>query len=319
MKKKLSLFLTMPILFTPMASISCSNTEFENLKLNETFFGVEDYHKVGEIFNQKFTRTEIVNRETREEKKVTKSLWENFNAIEAKVTRVVDGDTIWFSVVKGSISDTQEKMFEPGTELRIRVPLTDTLEEYGDASEREKELAAYDSAFARSLLPVGTTVRLISDNWASGSYDRKVAYIFFGENFEKQFDIEMLANGYTMLRISESDFKSFVTDYNEEIKPVISSYLAYYAAKAFNDGYTKKRGFYRTEGHKVTINGKEETLKFKNPQQFSEVFDAHGSALISDAYRFLYPFNIEKQHRKLYNNPQNNIYEFLKTKQVVKK
>ncbi|SYV90310.1 Uncharacterised protein, partial [Metamycoplasma alkalescens] len=75
MKKKLSLFLTMPILFTPMAAISCSNTEFENLKLNETFFGVEDYHKVGEIFNQKFTRTEIVNRETREEKKVTKSLW----------------------------------------------------------------------------------------------------------------------------------------------------------------------------------------------------------------------------------------------------
>ncbi|SYV90309.1 Uncharacterised protein, partial [Metamycoplasma alkalescens] len=56
-------------------------------------------------------------------------------------------------------------MFEPGTELRIRVPLTDTLEEYGDASEREKGLAAYDSAFARSLLPVGTTVRLISDNW----------------------------------------------------------------------------------------------------------------------------------------------------------
>ncbi|MGX9395194.1 thermonuclease family protein [Mycoplasma sp. 1781] len=318
--KKIKLFLLAPIFTFPLLSVSCQNEKtkeyYDNLKLNATFlFEPSNYHSVGKTLDN-VIETEIIDDvEKGTTKKIALSLWENFGAVEGQVTQVFDGDTIEVTIKKNLTSKTT---FENGQKIKIRIPLIDTLEQNTKGTtERERKLSNLDSAYVENILQ-GKNVRLVSDNWSNNSYSRYVAYVFFGDSFEKNFSIEMLANGWTLPRIGALDFKTFVNDYEKTEKSAVLSYLLPYAARAFNDGYFNNKGFYAKEGVNISVGGQDLNLKFKLPVDLSKEYQAHGSDLINDAYQFMYPFNIEKKNKQKFVNPQNNIFEFLGTKQSKK-
>lgn len=311
--KKIPFFLLTPTLAMPLVAISCVNKDakyYDELQLNSTFsVEKEDIDKVGNIFDQKVDITRIKNLETREEETVNISLWEVYSAIDAEIVKIYDGDTMLVRVLEKNERTTA---FNVGDEIKIRIALIDTLEQnVRDVTEREKKLAHLDSEYVESILPANTRVRIISENWSDGSYDRKIGYLFFGENYEQNFSINMLANGWTLPRINNNELKNFITDYEKIKKSSIKSYLLPYIARAFNHGYTKQRGFYAKDGVNVVLNGTSQNIKFYTPMDLAKEYIAHGSSLMSDAYQFLYPFNIEKNNAKKFNNAQNNIYEFL--------
>lgn len=309
--KKLSLLLSAPIISLPLVAISCSKN-YDDIKLNNTFaFDIKDYEQIGKIFDSSFETEIIKDLETRETEKIITTLWERFAGVDATITRVFDGDTVEVSVVNNL---TEKTSFAKGELVKIRIPLIDTLEQNTEGvTEREKKLSNLDSKFVETILRPGTKVRLLSDNWTNGSYNRKVAYLFFGENYHKNFSIEMLSNGWTLPRISQTDFKTFKIDYNNVEKTTVLSYLLPYVARAFNDGYMNKKGFYVEEGVNITLSGTPTNIKFKLPMDLSKEYIAHGSTLMSDAYQFLHPHNIDKKNRAKFVNPENNIFEFLIT------
>ncbi|MCY2903024.1 thermonuclease family protein [Mycoplasmopsis arginini] len=314
--KKLSLFLSVPMLSIPFVAISCSNENqdfFDNLNLNSTFVVEKDkIEEVGKIFDSTIETEEIINFETKEKRIVSKSLWEKFSAVDGKITRIFDGDTVEV-VIENKLVESNNA-FNVGDKVKVRIPLIDTLEQnVKDVTEREKKLSHIDTEYVHNVLKPGTKVRLISDNWTDGSYDRKIAYLFFGEGFKKNFSIDMLANGWTLPRINNNDLIAFISDFNNVDKSSVKSYLLPFVARAFNHGYINKKGFYVNEGVNITLNNKQINIKFNLPMDLAKEYIAHGSTLMSDAYQFLYPFNIEKKNRPKFGNPKNNIYEFLKS------
>ncbi|ENY68596.1 Hypothetical protein, predicted lipoprotein [Metamycoplasma auris 15026] len=312
MKKIWWVLSTTPIIASPFVVISCTKINdkyYDSLRLNDTFFGINNLDEVGKIFDKKYKETVITDLETRKEEVKERSFWEKFFAIEGVVDSVVDGDTLYVKVTNGKLHNKQH--FNNGEIIKIRIPMIDTLEEYDKASPKERALASIDSAFAKKMVPVGTKVRVITENWANKSHDRVIGYVFFGNNFEKEWDIEMLRNGLALPRVQESAFKNFLFDYDDKIKSSPASYLIPYVAKAFNEGWLQKRGFYKKGGNDINLNGKKKSIKFKNPEEFATAYEAHGKALINDAYRFFYPTVLPKGVHSIFKNDKNNFYEFL--------
>ncbi|MCV3753465.1 hypothetical protein OF364_01375 [Mycoplasma enhydrae] len=310
-KKWLGLFSIVPMIAMPLVAISCVNWKKieKDLKINDTYpIKIQDIDKVGTMFDQQITYSEF-DKVAGTEKEVTKTLWEYFSFIEGEVLKVSDGDTLSIKVTKGNPNGKPKK----DEVIKVRIPLIDTLEENTkDVKEREKNLAHLDSNYARSILPNGTKVRLISeDGWVNLSYDRHVGYLFFGENFQKNFSIDMLSNGWTLPRFNDSALKDFIGDFNKKDKKNIISYLLPFAAHAFNKGYLENKGFYNKNGVDIELEGKKVNIKINNPIELAKEYVSHGETLINTAYKIMYPSQIPKQ----YFDPQNNIYEFLRNNQ----
>ncbi|AZZ65429.1 hypothetical protein DMC14_001320 [Metamycoplasma phocicerebrale] len=308
--KFLNLILGAPLVAFPIVAISCTN--YKDLKLNKTYsIDIKDIDNVGTMFDRNIKYSEY-NKITGEETEKTTTLWEYFSLVEGNIAKVSDGDTINIKVTKGSPNG----IIKIGQLIKIRIPLIDTLEENTeDVTEREKNLAHLDSEYARSILPIGSKVRLISDDgWINKSYDRSVGYLFYGDGYKKNFSISMLANGWTLPRFNERVLKSFMFEYNKKDKSLVSDYLLPFVAHAFNEGFINKKGFYNSNGVNIKLNGKKTNIKFKNPQALSKEYLSHGETLILDGYRIMYPSYISRS----YWNPKMNIYEFLKNNQQTK-
>ncbi|TPR54650.1 thermonuclease family protein [Metamycoplasma neophronis] len=249
--------------------------------------------KVGTIFDN------IIQISDSDEKKYNVTLWEYFHAVEAEVTHLADGDTITVRVIKQPVKlPTEAQAVVVPETMSIRIANIDTLEENtNNVSERESSLAKMDHAFADSLV-LGQRVKLISSNWTTKSYNRFVANVFFGENYSKNFGIEMLANGYTLARLNTIDFNSFKYGYQNKTlleNPNISSFLMPYLAYAINSAAYEKKGFY---GANVGIN---------SPAQFSLEYEEHDKNMIDHSSMILRPEFLIKPGLATY---KNNIYKF---------
>lgn len=289
--KKLKLLIPIVSISSLMSSfslLSVSCTDYEKTKLlehpdnKEGFNGLplKEYSKVGKLLNQKVTQKAQSDEKDPQTglpmlKEYTETYWDWFHSMEGEITKVVDGDTVYARITKlpkeiGNYSTT----FKVGQIIKLRIPSIDTFEEHVPGQEVdpvEKAYALRDHAFAESLIPVGTKVRMVSPNWSSKTYDRYVADLFFGENFERNFSTEMLAGGYTLPRLpwNHEYLASFRANYNKKIKEMFTDLILPYLAYAFNDGIAKKRGFYKKD--------------FKNPYQFSANYKSHGTSLISES------------------------------------
>ncbi|MBN0970650.1 thermonuclease family protein [Mycoplasma phocoeninasale] len=309
LKKKLILGIAAPIVMVglPISAISCSTEKLtaETIKLNTednvyVKSSVNDYKNVGRIFDN-----EVSYRIRKDGQRITvkQSLWEYFNYIEGEIVSLADGDTMTVRVTQQPKVLPNGRTINLPNIIRIRIPLIDTLEENTpNVGEEEKALAHIDSEYARGLLPVGTKVRVISKNWTDKTYDRVVGSVFFGENFARNFAIEMLAAGYTLARISTEDINDFIADYNKpEGQPRnLYSYTLPYAAYAINYGILNKKGFYG------------EPHNFKDPYVLASKYQEHGSDLIDSSLFILHPSLWSKSTIK--PNEENNIYKFLKSK-----
>ena len=146
---------------------------------------------------------------------------------------------------------------------------------------------------------------MVSPNWANKTYDRYLADLFFGENFERNFSTEMLAGGYTLPRLPWNGeyLASFRSNYNHKIKETYTDLILPYLAYAFNDGIAKKRGFYNWKNEELKQAGLE---YFKNPYQFSANYKSHGTSLISESEGIL-----SSKFSKYRKNEKNQLFRWI--------
>ena len=283
--KKNILFWAIPLISLsslPLVALSCRKLDYQKMVIDKKF-GLDEpepvplaqYSKVGKLLNKKF------QFETGKEY----SYWDLMGACEATLTSYSDGDTMNFKVedsgqpkplkLKKGFPDIEKPKFPPT--FSVRISLIDTLEEHlkgGTVNPKEKALAQEDKAFAEKMLPVGSKVKVVlPDGTFKYSYDRIVAHIFFGANFEKNYSIELVANGYTLPRIGDDDKFQFRDSYTQIRKHSIQGILLPYFAYAFNEGIEKKRGFYNPKRIKK---GK---AFFKNVAEFNQMYITHGSLM----------------------------------------
>lgn len=323
--KKLKLLIPIVSISSLMSSfslLSVSCTDYEKTKLlehpdnKEGFNGLplKEYSKVGKLLNQKVTQKAQSDKKDPQTglpklEEYTETYWDWFHSMEGEITKVVDGDTVYARITKlpkkiGNYSTT----FKVGQIIKLRIPSIDTLEEHVPNKEVdpvEKAYALRDHAFAESLLPVGTKVRMVSPNWANKTYDRYLADLFFGENFERNFSTEMLAGGYTLPRLPWNGeyLASFRSNYNRKVKETYTDLILPYLAYAFNDGIAKKRGFYNWKNQEL----KQAGLKyFKNPYQFSANYKSHGTSLISESEGIL-----SSKFSKYRKNEKNQLFRWI--------
>ena len=323
--KKLKLLIPIVSISSLMSSfslLSVSCTDYEKTKLlehpdnKEGFNGLplKEYSKVGKLLNQKVTQKAQSDEKDPQTglpklEEYTETYWDWFHSMEGEITKVVDGDTVYARITKlpkkiGNYSTT----FKVGQIIKLRIPSIDTLEEHVPNKEVdpvEKAYALRDHAFAESLLPVGTKVRMVSPNWANKTYDRYLADLFFGENFERNFSTEMLAGGYTLPRLPWNGeyLASFRSNYNRKVKETYTDLILPYLAYAFNDGIAKKRGFYNWKNKEL----KQAGLKyFKNPYQFSANYKSHGTSLISESEGIL-----SSKFSKYRKNEKNQLFRWI--------
>ncbi|WP_373590274.1 thermonuclease family protein [Metamycoplasma equirhinis] len=274
----------------------------QNLEENYASLRASDYHNVGRILYQNVENP--IKDKFDDIIRVKRTLWEKFNYIEGKIKNIIDGDTIDIEVTQQPrISYSGKEIIIPST-IKIRIPMIDTLEENTpEVKEREKSLAHIDSDYARKLLPAGTKVRVVSENWTNKSYNRHVGSIFFGEKYEKNFAIEMLAAGYTLARIPEDAISDFKYSYEEPFDndKNLYTYLLPYAAYAMNDAIINKRGFYG----EFELFGKKE--QFNGPYDFAKEYLEHGEEIISTSRFIMHP----KLWRNVEPDAKNNIYKFV--------
>ncbi|TPE58042.1 hypothetical protein FJO69_00315 [[Mycoplasma] falconis] len=318
--------LTTATAIMPMAAVACNKVTKENIKieLKNPFYSipVEEYSKVGNLFNQQVTY-KYRNPITREAKEISSSLWDYFQYAEGIVKSYADGDTIRITITKQPASHYEyannvkpedlQKTFTTSS-VTIRNPMIDTLEQNtqpgneDSLSEREVALANIDTEHAKNMMPVGTKVRIIFD-LASKSYDRYIGWIFFGDNFEKQYDIEMLASGFTLARINKNALGLFRSDYPEisttNPSNSIMSYLLPYAAYAYNIASVEKRGYYNPE---TTFLNSDEKVNIPNIVALSKEYIAHGSSILEDGKSILYPKLWPSSFGEA--TPKNNIYSY---------
>lgn len=324
--KKLKLLIPIVSISSLMSSfslLSVSCTDYEKTKLlehpdnKEGFNGLplKDYSKVGKLLNQKVTQKAQSDEKPDPQtglpkfKEYTETYWDWFHSMEGEITKVVDGDTVYAKITKlPKKIGNYETTFKVGDIIKLRIPSIDTLEEHVPNKEVdpiEKAYALRDHAFAESLLPVGTKVRMVSPNWANKTYDRYLADLFFGENFERNFSTEMLAGGYTLPRLPWNGeyLASFRSNYNHKIKETYTDLILPYLAYAFNDGIAKKRGFYNWKNKELKQAGLE---YFKNPYQFSANYKSHGTSLISESEGIL-----SSKFSKYRKNEKNQLFRWI--------
>ena len=324
--KKLKLLIPIVSISSLMSSfslLSVSCTDYEKTKLlehpdnKEGFNGLplKEYSKVGKLLNQKVTQKAQSDEKPDPQtglpkfKEYTETYWDWFHSMEGEITKVVDGDTVYAKITKlPKKIGNYETTFKVGQIIKLRIPSIDTLEEHVPNKEVdpiEKAYALRDHAFAESLLPVGTKVRMVSPNWANKTYDRYLADLFFGENFERNFSTEMLAGGYTLPRLPWNGeyLASFRSNYNHKIKETYTDLILPYLAYAFNDGIAKKRGFYNWKNEELKQAGLE---YFKNPYQFSANYKSHGTSLISESEGIL-----SSKFSKYRKNEKNQLFRWI--------
>ena len=323
--KKLKLLIPIVSISSLMSSfslLSVSCTDYEKTKLlehpdnKEGFNGLplKEYSKVGKLLNQKVTQKAQSDEKDPQTglpklEEYTETYWDWFHSMEGEITKVVDGDTVYARITKlPKKIGNYETTFKVGEIIKLRIPSIDTLEEHVPNKEVdpvEKAYALRDHAFAESLLPVGTKVRMVSPNWANKTYDRYLADLFFGENFERNFSTEMLAGGYTLPRLPWNGeyLASFRSNYNRKVKETYTDLILPYLAYAFNDGIAKKRGFYNWKNQEL----KQAGLKyFKNPYQFSANYKSHGTSLISESEGIL-----SSKFSKYRKNEKNQLFRWI--------
>jgi len=282
--KKNILFWALPLISLsslPLAALSCGKLDYQKMVIDKKF-GLDEpkpvplaqYSKVGKLLDKKFQfgTGEVY------------SYWDLMGTCEATLTSYSDGDTMNFKVedsgqpkpLKLNGLPAIEKSKFPPT-FSVRISLIDTLEEHipgGTVDPKEKALAQEDKAFAEKMLPVGSKVKVVPpDGKITYSYSRIVAHIFFGANFEKNYSVELVANGYTLPRISDDDKFQFRDSYTQIRKHSIQGILLPYFAYAFNEGIEKKRGFYNPKRIK------EGKTFFKNVAEFNKMYKTHGNMM----------------------------------------
>ncbi|QJG66919.1 thermonuclease family protein [Mycoplasma phocoenae] len=272
----------------PLMTISCNKLDQNLVKeINEY-----DYN-IGNKLNQKVAIKEFDENKNIIETK--KTYWNAFGYIEGTVTRVYDGDT--FSFMPDHPMDESEKT----KGLKVRCKYIDTPESIGphtpSATELEQSYSDRDTEFAKSLI-LGKKVRVIGRR-TDRTYDRMTGITFFGDNFERCFELEMLKNGFTVSTLSKEDTSDYRIQYDSNVKDTYMGLFAKDFAYAQNYGVLNKQNFFN---------------EFNTAEDLcNTVYSAHGNAWNDHGY-----------YKYLTNSPsaqdsENNFIEWLLQKERGKK
>ncbi|MDD1373447.1 thermonuclease family protein [Metamycoplasma hyosynoviae] len=277
----------------------------------------QNYKNIGEVFDQSVVGGILTENPQNPldppvtvEKKFT--YWEWFSYVDATVERITDGDTLEIKALTKpfSVTGAVDSSIEVGKTYKVRISTIDTLEEHAPENKAidkvEKAFAELDHKYAEKLILVGSKVRLVSDSWSVTSYNRKVASLFFGEKYQRNFACEMLAGGYTLPRIQDQR-KVFENGYlangkKDSILALLLPYLAY----AYNEGLEQKRGFYSTTEPEVVALKKEHNVKINTVYDLAKLYKEHGDMAGQGEYILSPKYSINP------DNKTDNIFRFIK-------
>ncbi|QIW62221.1 hypothetical protein [Mycoplasmopsis gallinacea] len=178
---------------------------------------------------------------------------------------------------------------EGNEEYKNKQAELDLLKEKLKINRIEKSLSELDTEFAKSLL-LNKKVRMISSNWGDKSYNRNVAHIFYQDETTgkwKLFSLEVLKNGYSLPRLTDSEIKGYLSTKDSEDPKLINTLLLPYIANAFNYGYKKGLGFYSDKTFEILKEKFPNDInkKISSPDDLVKYYGEHGN-IYSDAKEF---------------------------------
>ncbi|CAC13198.1 LIPOPROTEIN [Mycoplasmopsis pulmonis] len=158
-----------------------------------------------------------------------------FEVYDGEMASYGDGDTFVVNLYRNPKNPTR------AFATKIRIQLIDTPESSdinkdGKYSEAEKKWGKKASDKVKELIPLNSKVRVFLSG--AKTYDREVGTVFFGENFSRNFSVEMINAG--LARPNGIDFLK--TQY--ENPKHMANFLAIELAYAFNSAINNKRGMF---------------------------------------------------------------------------
>lgn len=167
--------------------------------------------------------------------------WSKINYTEATITKWIDGDT--FTCTSPDEKDPYNVRVEyidtPESHVKIDDKFVDT-----EGAELEAALEAYH--FGMNEIPSGTKVRLALEPGLT--YNRKIASVFYGQNFEKSYEVNILRKGLAMPMINSSGLRGLMQSDSE-----ILHYLAVPLADGYNYAIENKLGLFKTASNSSDI------------------------------------------------------------------
>lgn len=159
----------------------------------------------------------------------------------------IDGDTV---VVKfnGESTNTNIRIMNIDTpEINHSTPGSSVV----DAPEQEWGEKATN--LAKGLIPVGSPIRIVTSG--AQSYNRTIGSVFYGTNFSKNLEIEMLKAGLAFPTMNAQAVK-----YEFEI----NYYIGHEIADAYNDALVNKRGIFSLKdiGSVIKTHGPTNTTEY---------------------------------------------------------
>ncbi|UUM20009.1 MULTISPECIES: thermonuclease family protein [unclassified Mycoplasma] len=232
----------LPIKVALNYSVLIDGKQIDNFDITVThLFDTQITKKLGDVYNNlniKLAEFPKVNIDWNA-KEIDKKYF------DAEIVADADGDTF---VVKVTDKHNTEG-FKVGDELRIRLSGIDTPEKAVStklASPFEQTFARISSKFASKLMKTklsnGTEIgKKLRVAFYSGrdSYDRALADVFFGDNYEYSYNLSIVAQGYTLPYVQDGNWENKITQkntYENLLFPLIYTY--------FNKAIEEKKGFF---------------------------------------------------------------------------
>ncbi|UVD81721.1 thermonuclease family protein [Mycoplasma iguanae] len=168
-------------------------------------------------------------------------LWEKLPVTaEGTLVSWTDGDT---AIINYQLKNSDELV----TNKRIRIMYLDTPEtkkqqngEWVSTTGTEFKFANEAKLYAEKIIPAGSKIKLIFKGTngipEADTYGRLIGTIFYGENFAKNFSVEMVGQGFS-IPFTENR-SSLLEDYLPD------HYLVRALAEAFNEAYYSKKGIH---------------------------------------------------------------------------
>ncbi|WP_029906512.1 thermonuclease family protein [Mycoplasmopsis opalescens] len=185
---------------------------------------------------------------------------------DAEVLNISDGDTTTVKIndarlandnkkLTGSDGKTYESQYENGATVKVRLAGIDTPEKAVDseqASVFEKQYAQMSSSFNESNFKKGDKVRIFMTSKGSGkdSFGRVTADVFFGEEYQYSYNVEIVRKGLTLPYVKKTDVGANIN------KNSPYHYILLPMRDAFMEAMTSREGFYKnfSSAHAVSNN-----------------------------------------------------------------
>lgn len=193
--------------------------------------------------------------------------WDSLKVEDVTIDKWVDGDT--FTCTNANNETYNVRIQNVDTpESHVEVADASGVKNWVDTEGLEHEYAIKAFEFGQDQIKPNSKARLVLSGGVS--YNRKVASVFYGENFSQNYEVNILRSGLAMPFVSSKGLWA-------EISPVrsILHYLAIPLGNAYNYAVVNHLGLFGADRSEILkIHGSTDTTALEyNPSSETSVFN----------------------------------------------